>query len=86
MRAFGRDRIRAEGIMATGTCDSRMEGRTHGRTNQPIAAASKTPCQRTFRSSPIPVVAPVVALSRTRTAMAIQSDLEHAGAWRFLAS
>ena len=46
VRAFGRDRIRAKGIMASGTCESRMEGRTHGRTNQPIAAASKTPCQR----------------------------------------
>jgi len=25
--------------MASGTCESRIEGRTHGRTNQPIAAA-----------------------------------------------
>jgi hypothetical protein len=42
VRAFGRDRIRAKGIMASATCESRMQGRTHGRTNQPIAAAAKT--------------------------------------------
>jgi hypothetical protein len=42
VRAFGRDRIRAKGIMASGACESRNEGRTHGRTNQRTAAFPKT--------------------------------------------
>src|SRR4051794_3452561 len=32
--------------MASGACESRNEGRTHGRTNQRTAAFPKNPCQR----------------------------------------
>jgi hypothetical protein len=41
VRAFGRDLIRAKGIMARGACKSRIEGRTHGRTNQQTVAAPR---------------------------------------------
>jgi len=41
VRAFGRDLIRAKGIMARGACESRIEGRTHGRTNQQTVAAPR---------------------------------------------
>lgn len=43
---FGRDPIRAKGIMASGACESRIEGRTHGRTNQRNATRLETTCQR----------------------------------------
>lgn len=32
--------------MASGTCHSRIKGRTHGRTNQQTAALEETTCQR----------------------------------------
>src|SRR3546814_15829659 len=41
VRANGRDPIRAKGIMASGACDSRIKGRTHGRTNQQSAQRQK---------------------------------------------
>jgi hypothetical protein len=41
VRAYGRDLIRAKGIMAGGACESRIEGRTHGRTNQQTVAAPR---------------------------------------------
>src|SRR5208282_4213364 len=40
------DLRRAKGIMASGAWKGRMTGRTHGRTDQRWADASKNPCQR----------------------------------------
>src|SRR4051812_40582680 len=34
VRAYGRDLTRAKGIMASGACEGRIKGQTHGRTNQ----------------------------------------------------
>jgi hypothetical protein len=39
VRAYGRDLIRAKGIVAGGACEGHIEGRTHGRTNQQTVAA-----------------------------------------------
>ena len=46
VRAYGRDLIRAKGILASGACKGRIKGRTHGRTNQQKAEDQNATCQR----------------------------------------
>src|SRR3954469_23998937 len=46
VRAYGRDLTGAKGIMASGACEGRIKGRTHGRTNQQKAEDQNATCQR----------------------------------------
>jgi hypothetical protein len=75
VRAYGRDLIRAKGIMASGACQSRIKGRTHGRTNQQKAEDQNATFQRRARRAK-KVAAVALANKTARTIWALMTNGE----------